>query len=139
MTTIRIVCHKLRQANIPHAVKSYDAKSAFHSGTLEDLQKVTMSRLRLDQRTNVENAFLDPEDARIARQDNDFLRQRRFEAYMVIPACDGLVPLRAGEGGLMGDSNEPEAFMHNYYKALRKHTENTYTRHSKPLTASSDG
>ena len=35
----------------------------------------------------------------------------------------------------MGDSNEPEAFMHNYYKAVRKYTENTYTRHSKPPTA----
>ena len=122
MLSVRVVCHKLRKANIPHAVKSYDAKSAFHSGELTDLQNVTEARLRLEQRTGTEGAFLDPSDARCAREDAAFLAQRRFEANMVIYGCDGSVSLRAGEGGLMGDSNEPELFMQNYYEAVSQHT-----------------
>ena len=84
MLTMRLVCHKLRKANIPHAAKSYDAKSAFHSGALTDLQDVTQKRLRFDQRTSTEGAFTDPSDARLAREDAAFLAQRRFEANMVI-------------------------------------------------------
>ena len=119
MLAVRVTCHKLRQANIPHAIKSYDAKSAFHSGTLADLQEVTQKRLRYAQRT--ENGFADPIDFRFAIQDEKLLSQRRFEANMIIHGCDGSTSLTAGEGGLMGDSNEPELFMQNYYCAVSQY------------------
>ena len=105
MLIIKPVTHRLRAFGIPLAIKSYDATSALHSGTLEDVHATTTARLQLERR----NAQLtdDPFDAAIARQDKQLLKQRRYEAIMVISGCDVTVALRAQEGGLMGDSTSP--------------------------------
>ena len=55
---------------------------------------------------------------------------------MVVQACDGQIVARAGEGGLMGDSNEPELFMHNYYEAVAQYLLSTH-RNSKALISTS--
>jgi hypothetical protein len=86
MLIARIGAHKLRKAGRPHAIKSYDATSAFHSGELTDLHEVERKRLRLPKRTAID---ADPNDARRANQDEALLRQRRFKAVMSIPCPDG--------------------------------------------------
>ena len=63
MLGVKIVTHKLRRDNKPHAGKSYDAKSAFHSGELDDLHEVTKTRLKYEQRTSTANCFLAPSAA----------------------------------------------------------------------------
>ena len=132
MLNVRIATHRLRRAKLPHAVKSYDATSAFHSGELKDLHEVIQKRLRYEQRTAL---GADPHDARLARQDEALLQQRRYNAVMSIPCPDGTAYLRAREGGLMGDSNEPEAFMGNYHIAVNKYRMDTHSRIAKPLIA----
>ena len=136
MLGVKIATHKLRRDNMPHSANSYDAKSAFHSGELDDLHQVTKTRLRFDQRTSIANCFLDPIDSRCARQDEAMLRQRRHEAFMVVRACNGQIVAKAGEGGLMGDSIEPELFMHNYYEGVAQYLLATH-HNSKALISSS--
>ena len=97
MLGVKIATHKLRRDNKPHAAKSYDAKSAFHSGELDDLHAVTTTRLKYDQRTSTANCFLDPIDSRCARQDEAMLRQRRHEAFMVVNACNGTLVAKAAK------------------------------------------
>ena len=67
MIGVTIATYKLRRDNIPHAAKSYDAKSAFHSGELDDLHGVTKQRLKYEERTTAAHCFLDPIDSRLAR------------------------------------------------------------------------
>ena len=57
---------------------------------------------------------------------------------MKIPCPDGDVYLRPKEGGLMGDSNEPEAFMANYHLALDAYRIQTHKRIAKPLIAEAE-
>ena len=45
--------------------------------------------------------------------------------------CDGTVALKAQEGGLMGDSNEPEAFMVNDNKCVDECMWNTHEKNGK--------
>ena len=45
MLIARVGAYKLRKARRPHAIKSYDATSAFHSGDLDDLHEVERKRL----------------------------------------------------------------------------------------------
>eukprot|EP00969_Alexandrium_andersonii_P115978 5128857-Alexandrium_andersonii.AAC.1 len=56
----------------------------------------------------------------------ELLTTRRFEAIMLITTPQGELFLRAGSGGLMGDSNEPELFMANHYQALEEYTYSTF-------------
>ena len=132
MLITRVGAHKLRKKRRPHAIKSYDATSAFHCGELEDLHEVERKRLRLPRRTAID---ADPNDARRASQDETLMRQRRFNAVMTIPCPDGPALLRAREGGLMGDSNEPEVFMGNYHEAIDGYRMGTHQRIAKHMIA----
>ena len=135
MLITRVGAHHLRKTRRPHAIKSYDATSAFHSGKLPDLHEIERKRLRLAQRTAID---ADAHDARRARQDETLMRQRRFNAIMTIPCPDGSALLRAREGGLMGDSNEPEMFMGNYHEAIDDYRMDTHNRIAKPMIVTNE-
>ena len=96
MLIARVGAYKLRKARRPHAIKSYDATSAFHAGDLDDLHDVERKGLRVAQRTAL---GADGHDAREARQAEALMHQRRFNATMMIACPDGTAILRAREGG----------------------------------------
>ena len=77
--SLRVPTYHLRRAGIPHLVKSYDATSAFHSGTHAELHATELARLRVEER----NApMADRIDAMMARQDASLIRRRRYNAMM---------------------------------------------------------
>ena len=57
---------------------------------------------------------------------------------MTIPCPDGSALLRAREGGLMGDSNEPETFMGNYHEAIDDYRMDTHNRIAKPMIVTNE-
>lgn len=106
MTATRVIAWKAEQAKVGYAAKSYDARAAFHSGKHTRLKAITRRRAFASQvNTRTEN-------------NADFLDQRRDQSLMKIETIQGPLIMKAGTGGLMGDSNEPEIFMQGYYDML---------------------
>jgi len=87
--------------------RSRDGKNAFACGSTEDLNGGMSDRY-------AGNA------SRRARRNLLLLKACKTEATVQIRAADGTCSFAPEGGGLMGDSNEPEHFMENYYRATKK-------------------
>ena len=124
MMITRIVTWRAQKAYMGLAAKSYDARAAFHSGNHEALKAITRRRALRKETTDR------------TLQNADLLDQRRDGAIMLIDTAEGPLYLRAGTGGLMGDSNEPEIFMQGHYDMLQLWLAQTKNL-SHPLTATS--
>ena len=125
MMILRIVCWKAIQAKQSIAVKSYDMRSAFHSGSHRDLEGVSHRRA------------VDKGENATTRQNAAFLSTRRRESRMIVTTPQGELCMKTGTGGLMGDSNEPELFMENFYACVKNYAAWTHDAISSPLLARS--
>ena len=103
MMNVRVTSWHLRDADQPHLIKSYDMRNAFGTGRLSDLDETLTKRAI--------TSGLEAERDTTCR----LLSQRRFNAQVCIPTEQGPLTMKLGGGGIMGDVNEPEAFMDNFY------------------------
>jgi len=81
-------------------------RNAFGSGDMETLNDMLTRRA-------LSNCPPQEEESTEA-----LLRQRRFDARVCVPTDSGPLVMRLGSGGTMGDANEPEAFMSNFYTTI---------------------
>ena len=104
MAIPRIICRRARRAGLPLVARSHDKVNAYGSGNHQ--------------------ARIDALPAFIGRSDIGLFVQRRRELTARIEAIDGPVWLRLGCGGPMGDGNEGELFMRDFYDCVQSwHTQ----------------
>ena len=121
MIVIGVTAWTLRALRQPHMIKSYDLKNAFGSGKLEDLEGSLVERSHVGVPDNEQDYY------------KAALSQRRFEAVVIIPTTHGPIGFSLGSGGTMGDSNEPEAFMANFYHAVQPWILTNHKKFSREL------
>ena len=123
--SVRIVTAKLRYTGLAHAIKSYDMRSAFHSGVHANLCQIS------DQRSYIAH------DQTTSDLYGQLLRDRRQCTVIKINGSDGDAFLNNSTGGPMGDSNEPEIFMQDFYNHLDQYRANTMISIGNPLICDS--
>lgn len=102
MLASRVVAWRVKRSGFSLVAKSYDVRTAFHSGVHNDLMACTRDRIACAAPDAVSAAL-------------PLFEQRRCEAGMLVDAAEGRrVFLSPEMGGLQGDSCEPECFMANY-------------------------
>ena len=109
MTCTKIMAWKGVRGGQPMLHKSYDATNAFACGSKTELEDGIRERLETDPE-------MEERDIAFA---NHITRTRRDRLTVVLDAADERLAVRSGSGGFMGDTSEPEIFMHNYHHAVR--------------------
>ncbi len=67
--------------------------------------------------------------------EREFFHQRRHTSTALIQTSDGTLLVRPGDGGLMGDSNEPDLFMKTFYVGTKQWLFNNHKEISHPMVA----
>ena len=116
---------RLRAMNTPFAVKSYDVSPAYQGGFQQDLDDQLLDRF-------AENFIEDQMRPNVER-----LLDRRSSLAVRMEGCDRQLYLHPLSGGTMGDSNEGELFMSNFYSGLGEYRRETYLNVASPLTCTS--
>ena len=124
MLASRAVVWRLNAAAVPFVAKSYDIKSAFHSGRLDDLDECVQTKL------------LPSEVADREWSTSAFFCQYRNNMVMLAAAQERDVALRLGMGGTMGSCIEVRLFMTNFYRALFEYNAKTASAIAAPLRGS---
>ena len=109
IAAMKMNASKLNRAGIIFAPKSYDAKSAFHSGLHSDI--IAMTDHRLNKVTE------EVSNCRVASNSQIIIGHRKMTC-METDLTDGTALYRFAMGGAMGDANEYEDFMGNYHQAV---------------------
>ena len=117
MITARVGIAKLRKMRLNFILQSHDAAAAFHGGTHADLREVLMTRMGDDA-----------DQADLVR-----LASKRAVMTMKIDAQDATIHMHPNSGGTMGDCNEGEFFMSNYYRAVNDYGTQTFFDVVAPL------
>ena len=116
----RIIMERLRIMKTAFALKSDDATAVFHGGSLEDLTERVRMRLLNTDEVNL----------------NRLMSRKNYTAVK-IDARDRPLYLHPGSGGTMGDSNEGDIFMSNFYSSIDAYRTESFFDVAAPLLASS--
>ena len=115
MAGTRIMAHRIMAAGLSFAARSHDMANAYGAGKQSKLWESSLGAFR--------------------EKEKHFFHQRRHLSAAYIVAADGSLLVQPGDGGLMGDSNEPDFFMRTFYKGTKQWLFNQFAQVSKPMVA----
>ena len=117
----RLVLRKMKKAKRSCIAGPKDMRNAFGTGTHERL--VSRIHKRCDEKRSELVKDMHEIVANVHKEHNEtvkgFFTQRRTEVSFLLNASDRDMVMKPGSGGLMGCSNEPEAFMDSFYACVK--------------------